>query len=227
MDTIRVLVVDDHPVFRFGLRAMLQALDGVHLAGEATSGAEALRMLDDTQPDVVLMDIQMPGLNGVETTRALLARRPSAAVLMLTMFDDSDTVFAAMRAGARGYILKGEDLEHIGRAIKAVAAGEALFGQSVAQRVIGYFSNKTRAKDGLPEDLTEREREILNLLAMGLTNSAIAERLVISNKTVRNHVSNVLGKLQVADRAQAIIRARDAGLGRIQHLLPTEKRESG
>jgi DNA-binding NarL/FixJ family response regulator len=169
------------------------------------------------QPDIVVMDLNMPGLNGIDATRAILRANPGTGVLVLTMFDDDESVFAAMRAGARGYLLKGADKDEIARAVLAVASGEAIFGPAVAQRVIDYFSTARPAGQppAFPE-LTEREREILELIAQGHRNPAIAKRLVLSPNTVRNHVSSIFAKLQVADRAQAIIRAREAGLGREQ-----------
>jgi DNA-binding NarL/FixJ family response regulator len=182
--------------------------------GEAASGDEAVAQAATLAPDVILMDLQMPGLNGVEATRRILAAAPQRAVLMLTMFDDDDSVFAAMRAGARGYVLKGGRQAEILRAIQAVAQGDAIFGPGVARQVIGYFARLGAAPSAAPfPELTEREREILGLVADGCTNMEIAERLVLSRKTVANHVSSIFSKLQVADRAQAIVRARDAGLG--------------
>ena len=211
-EVIRVLIADDHPVFRFGLRALLQGEAGMEIVGEATTGREAVEMALERKPDVVLMDLNMPELNGVEATRRIRAQAPQVAVLVITMFDD-DTVFAAMRAGARGYLLKGAEAEETLRAVRAVAHGEAIFSPAIADRIMDYFAHAPRLSSQVvfPE-LTEREREVLTLIAQGLTNRAIAERLVLSEKTVRNHVSNIFSKLQVADRAEAIIRARDAGL---------------
>ena len=211
-EVIRVLIADDHPVFRFGLRALLQGEAGMEIVGEATTGREAVDMALALKPDVVLMDLNMPKLNGVEATRRIRAQAPQVAVLVITMFDD-DTVFAAMRAGARGYLLKGAEAEETLRAVRAVAHGEAIFSPAIADRIMDYFAHAPRPSSQVifPE-LTEREREVLTLIAQGLTNRAIAERLVLSEKTVRNHVSNIFSKLQVADRAEAIIRARDAGL---------------
>ncbi|MDQ7030708.1 MAG: response regulator transcription factor [Ardenticatenia bacterium] len=211
MNPIRILIADDHPVFRFGLCALLQAEPDTRVVGEATTGEEAVALAERLQPDVVLMDLNMPGMNGIEATRHIVAANPAIGVLVLTMFDD-DTVFAAMRAGARGYILKGAEGEETLRAIRAVAHGEAIFSPAVAARVMAYFSRGKPSPPVFPE-LTDREREVLALMAQGLTNQAIAERLVLSPKTVRNHVSNIFSKLQVADRAEAIIRAREAGLG--------------
>jgi DNA-binding NarL/FixJ family response regulator len=212
MDVIRVLIADDHPMFRFGLKALLCAAPGLEVAGEAADGEAAVTQAASLQPDVVVMDLNMPGLNGLEATRTILQTSPHIAVLIVTMFDD-DSVFAAMQAGARGYLLKGAEPEAMLRAIRTVAGGEAIFSPSVARRVMDFFAH--RQPDLPPQifpELTERERELLALLAQGLTNAAIAERLSLSPKTVRNHVSNIFSKLQVVDRAQAIIRAREAGL---------------
>jgi DNA-binding NarL/FixJ family response regulator len=213
VDRIRILIADDHPVFRFGLRTLLQAEPGFDVVGEATSGEQAIELAASLEPDIILMDINMPGLNGIEATRRILRDRPHIGVLIITMFDD-DTLFAAVRAGARGYLLKGAEGEETLRAIRAVANGEAIFSPSIAQRLTQFF-NISASTAPIPEfpQLTEREREVLALIAEGYTNRAIAERLTLSPKTVRNHVSNIFSKLQVADRAQAIIRARKAGLG--------------
>jgi len=213
MDPIRILIADDHPVFRYGLRALLKAEPELEVVGEATTGDEVIALAATLQPDVILMDLNMPGVNGIEATRRIMETRPHVAILMITMFDD-DSVFAAMRAGARGYLLKGEAGEETVQAIRVVSKGEAIFSPAIAQRLIQYFGVPRPATppQAFPA-LTEREREILTLIAQGYTNTAIAERLVLSPKTVRNHVSNIFGKLQVADRAAAIIRARDAGLG--------------
>jgi DNA-binding NarL/FixJ family response regulator len=212
-DTITILIADDHPMFRFGMRARLSAEADLAVIGEAGSGEAAVALVGQLAPDVVLMDLNLPGLNGIEATRVIRAGHPQIAVLIVTMSDDA-SVFAAMQAGARGYLLKDADAEEIVRAVRAVAHGEAIFSPSVAQRVIGYFATPRPAapRQQFPE-LTERERGVLELLASGLTNAAIADRLSLSPKTVRNYVSAVFAKLQVADRAEAIIRARDAGLG--------------
>lgn len=213
MDHIRILIADDHPVFRYGLRALLLAEPTTSVVGEATTGAEAIEKALSLQPDVILMDLNMPGVNGIEATRRILAQTPHVSILVLTMFDDDDSVFAAMRAGARGYLLKGAEGEETVRAIQVVHGGEAIFSPSIAQRLIQYFgTSRPTAPPQLFPDLTEREREILALIAQGYTNPSIAEKLVLSPKTVRNHVSNIFSKLQVAGRAEAIIRARDAGL---------------
>jgi DNA-binding NarL/FixJ family response regulator len=213
MPKIRVLIADDHPLFRDGVHGLLDSLPATEVVGEAGDGEEAVAMAAALAPDVVLMDVKMPGVNGIEATRAIVAHNPVVAVLVVTMFEDDDTVFAAMRAGARGYILKGASQDELLHAISAVSAGGAVFGPGIAQRLLGFFAaaRPSPAQQLFPE-LTEREREILALIARGLTNVEIAERLVLSLKTVQNHVSNICGKLQLADRAQAAIRARDAGL---------------
>ncbi|GAA4093519.1 response regulator transcription factor [Nonomuraea soli] len=213
----RVLLADDHPVYRDGLRLMLSSTGQVDVVGTAADGHEAVARALDLRPDVVVLDLQMPGLDGLSATERILADAPDTGVLVLSMHEDDDTVLAAMRAGARGYLLKGADQTEILRAITAVAGGEIIFGQALATRVSGYFSRLahgglTRAEP-FPQ-LTPREREVLELIAAGLSNSEIAERLFLSPKTVRNNVSNVFAKLQVNDRAQAIVQAREAGLGR-------------
>jgi len=212
-DTTRILIVDDHPPFREGLRALLNSIPGMEAAGEAANGEDAIREAARLQPDVILMDLQMPGVNGIEATRRIHQSSPHIGVIILTMFEDDDSVFAAMRAGARGYLLKGADQAEILRAIHSVRNGEALFGPGIARRLINLFTQIHSGSAPLFPELTEREREVLDQLARGLSNTEIAATLVISQKTVRNHVSNIFGKLQVVDRAQAIIRARKAGLG--------------
>ena len=214
METIRVLIADDHAVFRDGLRRLLQLVAQVEVVGEAASGAEAIRQTTALQPDVILMDLQMPDINGIDATRRILEMSPHIGILVLTMFEDDDSVFAAMRTGARGYLLKGADRGEIGRAIKAVGSGEAIFSPAIAHRLMQYFAAITpqTPRQVFPQ-LSNREREVLELIAQGHSNAAIAEHLDLSTKTVRNHVSNIFNKLQVADRSQAIIRARDAGLG--------------
>jgi DNA-binding NarL/FixJ family response regulator len=214
MDSIRVLIADDHTLFRDGLRALLASIADIEVVGEAASGRETLRLAIENQPDVILMDIQMPDLNGIEATRQILRTSPHVGIIILTMFQDDDTVFAAMRAGARGYVLKGADQAVLLRAVRAVANGESLFSPEIAARLMQFFASLApAARPELFSELTEREREILSFIADGQTNAEIAEKLVISMKTVRNHVSNIFSKLQVADRAQAVIRAREAGLG--------------
>lgn len=213
MESIRVLVADDHPMFRHGIRALLDSLDDMQVVGEAETGRAALTQAEALQPDVILMDIQMPELNGIEAARQIHQTSPHIAILMCTMFEDDDSVFAAMQAGARGYLLKGARHDQIIGAIRAVAGGEAIFSPAIAQRMIKYFSApKPVASLAFPE-LSAREREVLELLAQGFNNAEIVHQLVISDKTVRNHVSNIFNKLQVSDRAQAILRARDAGMG--------------
>lgn len=215
MELLRIVIADDHRLFREGVRSLLSSLANVEVVGEAANGDDAVALAETAQPDVVLMDIQMPGLNGIEATRRILAANPRAGIIVLTMFDDDDSVFAAMRAGARGYLLKGADQAELVRAIDAVGSGEALFSPAIAKRLIAFFTglqNETAAQIAFPE-LTDREREVLDLIAGGLNNTEIAQRLFLSGKTVRNHVSNIFSKLQVADRAQAIVRAREAGLG--------------
>jgi DNA-binding NarL/FixJ family response regulator len=214
-DTVRVLIADDHPLFREGMRGRLDRVADVAVVGEAASGDEAVELAHKLEPDVILMDIKMPGLNGIEATREIQQASPQIGVLVLTMFEDDDSVFAAMRAGAKGYLLKDSGGEGVVHAIRAVASGEAVFGPGVAERIIGFFSvPRTAAPQRTFPELTEREEEVLSLVAQGKGNREIARQLFVSLKTVRNHVSNILLKLQVADRAQAVIRARDAGMGR-------------
>jgi DNA-binding NarL/FixJ family response regulator len=213
VDTIRVLIADDHRLFRQGLRALLRSMPTTDVVGEAATGDEAVALAAELQPDVILMDIQMPGGNGLEATRRILEASPHIGVIMLTMFDDDDSVFSAMRSGARGYILKGSDQDDVLRAVEAAAGGEALFSPRIAARIITYFSTeRTDRQRGVLPELTEREREVLGLIAHDRTNPEIARSLEISGKTVRNHVSNIFSKLQVAGRAEAILRAKDAGL---------------
>jgi DNA-binding NarL/FixJ family response regulator len=209
---LRVLVVDDHPLFRFGLCAALAQRDDIEVVGEAAGGHAAIDVATAAKPDVVVMDLHLPDLGGVEATRAITNADPKVGVLVLTMFDDSESVFNAMRAGARGYLLKGAEPEELVRAVQAVARGEAIFGQSIAAQVLRYFNGLNASTVSFPE-LTAREREVLELIAAGRNNSDIAQVLSLSGKTVRNHVSIIFSKLRVADRAQAIVRAREAGLG--------------
>lgn len=209
-EQLRVLIADDHPAYRDGLKLVFEQSDGIEVVAEAKDGVEAIEFAALNAPDVVLMDLQMPRLNGIDATRQILAADESCAVLVLTMFEDDDSVFAAMRAGARGYLLKGAERDDILRAVRAVASGDAVFGPAIAARMIGYFTSAPR--DAFP-GLTERERELLGLIAAGKSNATIADELVLSLKTVRNHVSNIFNKLQVADRAAAIEMARKAGLG--------------
>ena len=213
MEPIKVLIADDHPMFREGVRSMLRREDSVTLVGEATTGSAAITLAAELQPDVILMDVHMPEVNGIDATRRILQQHPHMRVLVLTMFEDDDSVFAALRAGARGYLLKGADKAEIVRAISGVASGEAIFGPAIAQRLIAFFSApQAPAPPPVLPELTDREREILVLMTHGLSNQDIADRLVVSLKTVRNNVSNIFSKLEVVDRAQAVLRARDAGL---------------
>jgi len=213
-EPLRVLIADDHPLFRNGMRALLAADLDTEVVSEATTGEEAIEMAAALQPDVILMDLQMPGMSGIEATRSILHTSPHIRILVVTMYEDDHSVFTAMRAGARGYLLKGASPDEVLRAIAAVGSGEAIFSPSIATRLIDFFANlqPTALPQALPE-LTEREHEILTLLAHGLSNAAIAKQLGLSAKTVSNYVSNIFSKLQVADRAQAMLRARQAGLG--------------
>lgn len=212
MDKLTILIVDDHPVFRKGLRALLASLPEMELVGEASSGAEAIRLAEQLQPDVILMDLQMPGGGGLGAIREIVQTSPHIRILVVTMFQDDDSVFAAMRAGARGYVLKDMDDEDISRAILAVGNGEAIFSPAIAERLISFFSARPALPVEIFPDLTESERNVLKLMAQGANNDAIAQQLSFSTKTVRNYVSNIFSKLQVADRAQAIVKAREAGL---------------
>ena len=211
---IRIVLADDHPMVRYGIAAVLADASEVELVGEAEDGAALLDVVDKLQPDVVLTDIAMPGLTGIEAIRKLRRRHPSLPVLVLTMHADDESLFAALRAGASGYLVKGADRAELVRAILSVAAGDAVYGAAVAGRIAAFFSNArgVYAEQVFPE-LTEREREVLDLIASGARNSEIAARLHLSDKTIRNHVSSVLMKLQVPDRTAAAIRGRDAGLG--------------
>jgi DNA-binding NarL/FixJ family response regulator len=212
--TIRVLVADDHPIVRGGLTALLDSLPDIEVAGVAADGREAVRLAVTERPDVALLDLRMPELDGIAATRELARVAPEVAVLVLTMLDDDDSVFAAMRAGARGYLVKGVEQDDIARAIRSVASGEAIFGPGVAQRVLSFLHAPPHGQEQAFPELTAREHQILDLLAAGLNNAAIADRIGAAQKTVANNVSTIFAKLQVADRAQAIVRARDAGLGR-------------
>ncbi|MGP3535963.1 response regulator [Microbacterium sp. RD1] len=215
-EPIRVVLVDDHPVYREGLSLLLESMDGVDVAGTAADGEEALTVVERADADVVVMDVQMPKLDGIAATRELVTRHPHLGVVVLTMSEDDETVFAAMRAGARGYLVKGASQHQILAAVRAVAGGELVFGAAIARRVAEYFAAGPASAPGMDvfPQLTAREREILDLLAAGRSNPHIAQALYLSPKTVRNNVSNIFAKLQVADRAEAIVRARDAGLGR-------------
>jgi len=218
MANIRVLMADDHLFYRQGVHALLAQVPGIQIVGEASNGDDVVARAADLAPDVILMDLKMPGLNGIEATRRVLAARPQTGVLVVTMFEDDASVFAVMRAGARGYLLKDADQDELVRAISAVHRGEAIFSPAIAGRMINYFggwqqrATSSRAGADFP-DLTEREHEILALIAQGRNNAFIAERLSLSLKTVQNYVSSILNKLQVADRLEAMAKARDAGLG--------------
>jgi DNA-binding NarL/FixJ family response regulator len=214
MEPLTVVIADDHQFFRDGVRALLDAQPDMECVGEAATGEEVIRLSAEAQPDVVLMDVQMPGMSGVEATRLIVSSSPQIRVLVVTMFEDDHLVFAAMRAGARGYLLKGTRHEDMVRAIRAVGSGDAIFSPAIAAKLVDYFA---ALQPGYPTqvfpDLSSREREILALLAQGYKNAEIVDRLVISPKTVCNYVSNIISKLQVADRAQAILRAKDVGFG--------------
>jgi DNA-binding NarL/FixJ family response regulator len=210
---IRLLIADDHPAYRRGLELMLTGTGDIELVGEAADGEGAVELAGTLTPDVILMDLRMPRLDGIEATRRLGRAGSPAAVVVLTMFEDDDSVFAAMRAGARGYLLKGAEQDEIVRAIRAAAAGEAIFGPQIAQRIIAHFAGGAGSLSAAFPSLTDREREVLDLVAAGKGTATIAHDLMISLKTVRNHVSNIFTKLQVSDRSQAIVKAREAGLG--------------
>ena len=212
---IRIAVVDDHPLMREGLRALVATVPDIEVVAEAADGAAARREVQLARPDVVVMDLHMPGTNGVEATRAIVQAVPETRVLVLSMFEDDDSVFAAMRAGASGYLVKGAGQDEILRAVRSIAAGQAIFGPSVARRIVEFFASAgagSRTADPFPE-LTSREREVLDLIAAGRNNTGIGGELAITPKTVSNHISAIFAKLQVADRAEAIVRAREAGLG--------------
>jgi DNA-binding NarL/FixJ family response regulator len=211
---IRVVVADDHPVFRTGLRTLVEESELLEYAGEAADGRQAVEVCAQAQPDVVLMDVRMPEASGIDATRQILEARPDTGVLMLTMLEDDTSVFAAMRAGARGYILKGADPDQIVRAVTAVAAGEIIFGAMLAGRMAAFFRGGAKSAAPAFPVLSTREHDVLDLIAAGLSNAAIAERLALSEKTIRNNVSSIFTKLQVNDRPSAIVRARDAGLGK-------------
>jgi len=215
LETLRIFIAEDHPLFRKGVISLLSSVPDFEVVGEATTGEEAVVRAAQLQPDVVLMDLQMPKVNGIEATRRILQESPSVRVLVVTLFEDEDSVFMALRAGARGYVLKDSDEEEMVHAIRAVGRGEAIFSPNVATRVLAYFaaSSSGGASPQIFPTLTDREREILTLIAQGHPNPSIARQLSLSTKTVGNYVSNIFTKLQVADRAQAIIRAREAGLG--------------
>jgi DNA-binding NarL/FixJ family response regulator len=211
---ISVLIADDHPLVRQGLRAVLDAADGVSVVGEASDGNEAVRLAAELSPDVVLMDLQMPALHGIEATRQIVGRSPGTSVLVLTMFEDDDTVFAAVAAGASGYLLKGSDGEDIVTAVRAAGTGQAVFGAALARRMQSWFAAAPSSREKPFPQLTDRERAILDGVAAGLSNAQIGQRLFLSSKTVANNVTNILAKLQLTQRAEAIVQAREAGLGR-------------
>lgn len=217
--TIKVLIADDHVFYREGVRALLSNSAEITVIGEANNGDEVIARAGELNPDVILMDLKMPGINGIEATRRIIQEKPNIGILVITMFDDDDSVFAAMRAGARGYLLKDADKDELVRAIVAVEKGAAIFSPAIAQRMIQYFTSSpsrpsvSKTPDEFTE-LTERELEILDLIAQGHNNTVIANKLSLSIKTVQNYVSSILTKLQVADRAQVIVRAREAGLGK-------------
>lgn len=217
METIRLLIADDHALFREGLQALFSATPGIDIIGEAATGSDSVALARELQPDIILMDINMPDVNGIEATRQILRASPTTGIIMVTMLEDDASLFSAMRAGARGYVLKGAHHQELLQAIRVVANGQALFGAPIAARIRNFFQSiesdfiSVQPEDAFPE-LTPRELEVLELIAQGDKNSQIAEKLVISDKTVRNHITNIFSKLQVADRAQAIIKARDAGL---------------
>lgn len=214
MSDIRILIADDHPLFRDGMHGLLDSVPDTEVVGEAPSGEEAVSLAAILQPDVILMDIKMPGINGIAATREILAVSPHIGILMVTMLEDDESVFAAMRAGARGYVLKGANQADILLAIRAVARGEVIFGPGIARRLLRFFSTlRPPTLQRVLPNLSERETELLGLMAQGKSNQEIADQLGLTLKTVRNHVSNIFSKLQVADRAQAILRAREAGLG--------------
>lgn len=219
MTPIRVLIVDDHTLFREGVLAILNGAQDIEAVGEAATGQEAILQVDQLSPDVILMDIQMPDMNGIKATRQILDAHPQIGIIMLTMLEDDDSLFAAMRAGARGYVLKGADKVEMLQSIRAVAEGQAIFGPVVADRLADFFrevrSSSSRGQQNrVFLDLTDREYEVLEHIAQGRSNKEIADQLHISVKTVGNHISNIFNKLQVADRAQAIVLAKDAGMGK-------------
>lgn len=217
MTLIQLMIADDHKLFREGLKALLAVTDDIEIVGEAEDGESAIKKCLELQPDIILMDINMPGLNGIHATQKILEKLPQTGVIMLTMLEDDASVFNAMRAGAKGYLLKGADPKEVLSVIRAVAEGQALFGPAIATRLMNFFKELTlkpaaeQSKSAFPE-LTDRELEILRLISQGLNNSEIAQKLVLSPKTVRNHITNIFSKLQVADRAQAIVRAREEGV---------------
>lgn len=215
MTNIKLMIADDHKLFREGIKALLAVTDDIEIVGEAEDGDTALKQARELEPDIILMDINMPGLNGIRATEQILEKQPQTRIIMLTMLEDDASIFHAMRAGARGYLLKGADPEEVLSVIRAVAEGQALFGPAIAARLMNYFKELSAkpAAAGTPfPELTERELEVLRLISQGLNNQEISQKLFLSPKTIRNHITNIFSKLQVADRAQAIVRAREAGL---------------
>ena len=217
MPPIKLIIADDHKLFREGLKALLSVTDDIEIVGEAEDGDTVLKKCNEHQPDIILMDINMPGLNGIQATQRILENHPLTGIIMLTMLEDDASIFNAMRAGARGYLLKGADPQEVLSVIRAVAEGQALFGPAIAMRLMNYFkelgSKPASSQTSMPfPELTERELEVLRLISQGLNNQEIAQKLVLSPKTVRNHITNIFSKLQVADRSQAIVRAREAGV---------------
>lgn len=212
ISSISIIIADDHPLFRRGMLSLLSLIPDFKVVGEASTGQETIRLAMELQPDVILMDLQMPDGNGLTATRAILQSNPGIRILVVTLFEDDDSVFAALRAGARGYVLKDSRDEEIVRAIRAVGNREAIFSPEIATRVLGNFTSRPAVSKEVFPLLTQREREILVLLAEGLSNQSIAEDLSLSEKTVSNYISSIYSKLEVSNRAQAIIKARDAGL---------------
>jgi DNA-binding NarL/FixJ family response regulator len=212
---MRILIVEDHPMFRDGLFKMLETVEGFEVVGEAASGEEAVELAEQLKPNIILMDINLPKMSGIEAAKRIVQTMPDIGILILTMYDDDSSVFSAMRAGARGYLLKEANRNEIVRAIQAVSEGEAIFSPAIARRMMFYFEAKMKITnvDVFPQ-LTEREREVLDHIAKGKNNAEIANSLGLNQKTIRNHVSNILSKLQASDRAHAIIMAREAGLGK-------------
>ncbi len=219
MSSTHILVADDHALFRDGLRALILAQDDLEWVGEAADGSEVIQKAAALQPHVILMDINMPTYSGIEATTRILQQQPETKIIMVTMLEDDASVFAALRVGARGYVLKGSNADEMLAVIRAVAQGQVLFGAAMAQRMLSFFQNAPTEAEALRPfpDLTERERELLDLIAAGFSNNDIAQKLVISPKTVSNHITNIFDKLKVADRAQAIIKAREAGFGKDVH----------
>src|SRR5512139_492666 len=215
METIRVLIADDQTITRSGIRSLLAAQEDIEIVGEAQNGEEAIEFASSTQPDVILMDLRMPGVNGIDATRRIHRTFPHIGILVLTVFEDDTSVFPAIRAGARGYLLKNTEQEELLRAIHTVADGGAIFSPGIAQKVLGYLhSPPPDVPEQLFDELTSREREILELIAQGKTNAEIATFLSLSPKTVSNNISNVLLKVHATDRAKLMLMALEAGLGK-------------